>query len=144
MAARLAQANLPSKNDIASFVKKTSFDNKLKNFNKNVTSKKTKHVLVENKLNELSKKVEAISRKRLTKDLINGYKILNGANYFSSGIFQNYLVFVPAKKTLKILVALLKLTRENLMECQTRILKSGSNFAPTFVNHHILPDINFN
>ena len=24
------------------------------------------------------------------------------------------------------------------------ITKSDSNFAPTFVNHHLLPDINFN
>ena len=24
------------------------------------------------------------------------------------------------------------------------IAKSDSNFAPTFVNHHLLPDINFN
>ena len=24
------------------------------------------------------------------------------------------------------------------------ITKSDSNFAPTFVNHHVLPDINFN
>ena len=29
------------------------------------------------------------------------YKILNSANYFSSGIFQNYLVFIPAKKYIK-------------------------------------------
>ena len=32
------------------------------------------------------------------------------------------------------------------MECQKKILKIqlNSNFAPTFVNHHGLPDINFN
>ena len=42
--ARLAQANLASKNDIANFVKKTDFDEKLKNLNKKVTSNKTKHV----------------------------------------------------------------------------------------------------
>ena len=33
-AARLAQANLASNSDIATFVKKTDFDNKLKNLNK--------------------------------------------------------------------------------------------------------------
>ena len=32
----------------------TDFDDKLKNLNKNVTSNKTKHVLVENELNELT------------------------------------------------------------------------------------------
>ena len=49
-AARLAQANLASKSDIANFVKKTDFDDKLKNLNKKVTSNKTKHLLVENEL----------------------------------------------------------------------------------------------
>ena len=24
------------------------------------------------------------------------------------------------------------------------ITKSGSNFAPTFTDHHVLPDVNFN
>ena len=56
------------------------------------------YVLVENELNELSEKVETISIKGLIKDLINGYKILNDTKCFSSGTFQNYLVFIPAKK----------------------------------------------
>ena len=38
--ARLAQANLASKNDIATFIKKIDFNDKLKNLNKNVTSNK--------------------------------------------------------------------------------------------------------
>ena len=97
-AVRLAQANLASKNDIANFLKKANFDDKLKSLNKKYTSNKTKHVLVEYELNELLKKVEAISTKGLTKDLINRCKILNAAKHFSSGIFQNYLVFIPAKK----------------------------------------------
>ena len=67
---------------MADFVKKTDFDDKLKDLNKNATSNKTKHVRVENELNELSKIVEAISLKGLTKDLINGYKILNGTKKF--------------------------------------------------------------
>ena len=49
-ASKLARENLASKNDIANFVKKTDFDNKLKNLNKKVASNKTKHVLVENEL----------------------------------------------------------------------------------------------
>ena len=44
------------------------------------------------------KKVKAISTKGLSKDLINKFNILNGAKYFSSEIFQNYLVFILAKK----------------------------------------------
>ena len=47
-AARLAQANLESKNDIANFVKKTNFHDKLKHLNEKVTSNKTKHLLVKN------------------------------------------------------------------------------------------------
>ena len=70
--------------------KKTDFSNKLKD----VTLKK-------NELNKRSKKVKAVSTKGLTKDLINKLGIFNGAKYFSSGIFQNYLVFIPAKKYIK-------------------------------------------
>ena len=77
-------------------MKTTDFNDKLKNLHKNVTSNKTKHVLVENELNKLSKKVYTISTKGLTKDLINKFSIFNGAKYFSSGIFQNYLVFILA------------------------------------------------
>ena len=58
--ARLKQANLAIKSDIANLVKNTDFDNKLKY----VTSHK-------NELNELSKKVKSISTEGLTKDLIN-------------------------------------------------------------------------
>ena len=50
---------------------KTDFNNKLND----VTSNK-------NQLNELSKKIKAISTKGVTKDLINEFSILNGAKYF--------------------------------------------------------------
>ena len=53
------------------FVNKTNFDNKLLSFNKTINSNKAKHVLVENELNNLSKNVDAISTRRLIKDLIN-------------------------------------------------------------------------
>ena len=33
-------------------------------------------------------------KKRLIKDLINKFSIINGVKYSSSGIFQNYLVFL--------------------------------------------------
>ena len=69
-------------------------DNKLKNLNKHIISNK-------NELNEISEKLKAISTKELTKDLINKFSVLNGAKYFSSGIFQNYLVFIPPKKYIK-------------------------------------------
>ena len=89
-APRLKQANLANKNNIANLVKKTDFDNKLKD----VTSNK-------NELNELSKNVKAISTNRLTKDLINKLRTVNGAKHFPLGIFQNYLVFISAIKYIK-------------------------------------------
>ena len=88
--ARQKQANLASKWDIANFVKRTDFDNELKDVTSNI-----------NELNELSKKVKAISTKGLTKDLINKSSILNREKYFSSRLFKNYLVFIPAKKYIK-------------------------------------------
>ena len=88
--ARQKQANLASKRDIANFVKRTDFDNELKDVTSNI-----------NELNELSKKVKAISTKGLTKDLINKSSILNREKYFSSRLFKNYLVFIPAKKYIK-------------------------------------------
>ena len=56
----LKRAKLASKNDIANSVNKTDFGKKLKD----ITSNK-------NELNELSKIVKALSRKGLTKYLIN-------------------------------------------------------------------------
>ena len=94
--ARRKQANLTSKIDIANFVKKVDLN--------------------KNELNELSKKVKGASKRVLTTDLINKFSILNGAKYFSSEIFQNYLI-------LNILVALLGLILRNLMECQKKKLK---------------------
>ena len=44
-------------------------------------------------------------------------------------------------------MALLGLNDGNLMECQKsieNITKSDNNFAPTFVDHHLLRDMNFN
>ena len=80
--------------------------------------------------------------------MINTFSILNGAKYFSLRIFQNYLVFRPAKKYIKnfsgiIRIELWKLNGM-LEENIENITKSDSNFAPTFVDHHLLPDINFN
>ena len=126
--ARLAQANLAGKNGIANLVKKTDLN--------------------KNELNELSKKVKAIPTKVLTKDLINKFSILYGAKYFSSGIFQSYLVLIPAKKYIKYFSGTTKtdlwkssgMSEENI----ENITKSDSNFAPTFVDHHLLPHITFN
>ena len=45
---------------------------------------------------------KAISTTGLAKGLKNKFSILNGPKYFSSGIFQNYLDFIPARKYYKI------------------------------------------
>ena len=80
--------------------------------------------------------------------MINKFSILNGAKHFSSGIFQNYLVFIPAKKHIKFFSGTTQIdswkpngiSEENV----ETITKSYSNFAPTFADYHILPDIDFN
>ena len=79
--------------------------------------------------------------------MINKFSIFNGAKSFSSGIFQNYLEFIPAKKYIKYFrgstqidsLKSNKASEENI----ENTTKSDSNFAPTFVDHHLLPDINF-
>ena len=80
--------------------------------------------------------------------MINKFSILNGVKYFSLGIFQNCVVFTPAKKYIKHFSGTTRIeswkfngmSEENI----DNITKSNSNFAPTFVDHHVLPDINFN
>ena len=84
----------------------------------------------------------------MTKDLENKISILNGAKCFSSGIFQNYLVFMQAKKCIKYFSGTTRIdlwisdgmSEENI----ENITISKSDIAPTFVDHHLLPDITFN
>ena len=94
------------------------------------------------------KNVKAISTKELTKDLINKFSILNGVKYFSLGIFQNYLVFITAKKYIKYFSGTTRIEswKSNGMSEENieSITKSVCNFAPTFVDYHLLPDMNFN
>ena len=54
---RLKQANVATKDDIADFVKKTDFDDKLQKLNKKVTSNKSQHLLVQNELKKLQDKI---------------------------------------------------------------------------------------
>ena len=72
--------------------------------------------------------------------MIDKFSILNGAKYFSSGIFQNYLVFMPAKKYIKYFSGTTRINswKYNGMSEENieNITKSDSNFAPTFVDHH--------
>ena len=80
--------------------------------------------------------------------MINKFSILNGAKYFSSGVFQRYLVFIPVKKNIKYFsdTTRIDLWKSNRMSEENikNITKSDSNFLPTSVGHHLLPDISFN
>ena len=58
--ARLKQANLATKGNIADFVKMINFDDKLKDLYKKVTSNKSKHVLVENEFKKIQDKIKKL------------------------------------------------------------------------------------
>ena len=80
--------------------------------------------------------------------MINNFSILNGSKYFSLGLFENYLVLIPAKKYIKYFSGTTRtnswksngMSEENI----ENITISDSNFAPNFVDHHVLLDIDFN
>ena len=78
--------------------------------------------------------------------MINRFSLLNGAKYFSSGLFQNYLVFISAKKFIKYFSGTTRIDSQKSNEMSQKnienIIKSGSNFAPTFVDYHSF--LNFN
>ena len=87
--------------------------------------------------------------------MINGYNFLSGAKYFALVIFQNSLVFIPAKICIYIckiyICKFSAITRINswkpngmLTENIEDVTKSDSSFKTIFVNHHVLLDINFN
>ena len=82
-AGRIKQAKLATKSDIADFVKKTDFNDKLKCFNKKVTLNKTRHVEAEKKLNDLREIVAQTSRK--------GFEFSLGKMYFTGDDgYQNF------------------------------------------------------
>ena len=61
--AEITEKKLFNGSDIADFVKKTDFYDQLKILNKKFASNKAKHVVVENELDELSKKIKPLSKK---------------------------------------------------------------------------------
>ena len=64
--------------------------------------KQNMYLLKKNEMNMLNMKVKSISIKGLTKDLLNGYKIINGTKF----------------------LALLELGCGNLMECQEKNIEN--------------------
>ena len=73
--------------------------------------------------------------------MISKFSVLNGADYFSSGIFQNYLVFISVKKYIKFFSSTTRIDSKKSNEISEE--KIDRNFEPTFVDHHLLQDINF-
>ena len=69
-------------------------------------------------------------------------------NIFSSGIFQNYLVCLPAINCVKYFQSTNSIysrkCNEMSGESLENVTKLDSNFTLTFVDHHFLPDINCN
>ena len=83
--------------------------------------------------------------KAISKDLIGKFSILNEAKYFSSEIFQNYLVFITAIKHIRYFHGTTEIYswKSNGMsrESTENITKPDGNFAPTIVDHHSLPGV---
>ena len=83
----------------------------------------------------------------MTKDLTDKSSNINGAKYFSSAIFQNYLVFIPAKKYIKYFTntTRLKSWKYNRLskEIIENITKLDNNLGSTFVDPHLLLDMDF-
>ena len=79
--------------------------------------------------------------------MTNKFSILNGAKHFSAGILQNYLVFLPAKKCMKYFSVTTRIDSRKSNGMSEghieNITRSDSNFAPIFVDYHLLPDIYF-
>ena len=78
----------------------------------------------------------------------NKLSTFNGAKYFSLRIFQSYLVFIPAKKYIKSFSGTTRIEswKSNGVseESIENITKLDSSFAPTFIDHHLLPDMDYN
>ena len=128
MCCKAKRSKFSKQSHIANFVNKTDFDNQVNN----ATSKKW--------IKQTIKKVKAIPTKGLTKDWIDEFSIINGEKYFSLGIFQNYLVFIPVKKYIKYFTDTIQIaswkSNEMSEENIENITKSDSNFPPTFIDHH--------
>ena len=76
--ARIVQANL---------ITKTDFDAKFSDLNRKITKNKSKHLLVENELNKLNTFYS---------------RYFHGKNYFDEDGTQNYYIFQPISKYLKV------------------------------------------
>ena len=87
-------------------ITKTDFDAKLLSFNKKITQNKTKKLLVESELNKL-------------KTFDSGYFI--GKCHFEEDGTQNYLVFQPIYRYLRLLI-LIMFYHGHLKDCLMKVL----------------------
>ena len=80
--------------------------------------------------------------------MINKFSFLNDAKHFSLKMFQNCLVYMPGKKYVKYFNSTdqIYLQKSNGMseESIENITTLKNLFSPTFVNHYIFLDVNFN
>ena len=99
------------------------------------------------KLNKLSEKVEVISTKGLTKDLINKYSILNGTKYFSSDGLKNDLVFIPASRRISTFSRTNKIYSGKSKGMSEESIKnpstSDNSFAPKWIFGFTLSEVKF-
>ena len=80
-------------------------------------------------------------RQKLKQKLIHKWSLFTGTKDFSSEIFQNYLLFIPAKRYIKYYSGTtpIDLWKSNRMSEKNIeiITKQDSNFALTFADHHL-------
>ena len=79
--------------------------------------------------------------------MLNKYGILNGAQYFSSNVLQNYLVFILANKYFKLFSGATEIYLWKFKGIPERsienITTTSSSFAPTLINSYTLPYVKF-
>ena len=112
--ARLIQANV---------IRKTDFDTNMSSLNRKITKNKSKHLLIENELNQL-------------KTFDSGYFI--GKSHFGKDGTQNYLVFQPLQRYFKMIT--------NIDYISSRKSKglTGENIKPpTTSDNSLTPALNY-
>ena len=111
---RLAQANLITKID---------FDSKLSSLNRKITAKKSKNLLVENKLKKLRK-------------IDSSYFI--GKSHFEEDSTKNYLVFQPLNKYFKVIA-----NTDYVSSWKSKELSAKTNKPPTTSDNSLSPVVSY-
>ena len=120
--AKIAQAKL---------ITKTDFDAKLSSLNRKITNNKSKHLLVENKLNKLK-----------TFDSSD----FHGKNYFDESGTQNYYIFQPISKYLKVAYVndinyILSWKSRGLNDIKIESIKTNSYSLNSRIDHYYMSKI---